>query len=691
VDPAYLSNIFDGTNILFFAHLISVFLQIILFFIMCKRYFFFKASAQNNFAKYYLLLGAAFLSSIFFDLFSAFQNNFVQNNSVSFITSNFLIGDRLYLYDALIVIFLFSKYLFLSFFLDSLLSSNQRTRNIFKYGKLLCLLLLGFLFGGMIMTSNIYFVYENFMKRTIHFLIIFIMISIAYQTFVGLRKILIANSMLYQIKSSFSILLISYLLFDFFQNSSIAFTGSKIGGHPTVTISFRLLSILFYLCAAYLFLKKLFTHKLLSSCNRAKTSEKLSSLDHHKKIFSPIAKDPNFDRPSYTIQQLFSNLFAIPYDRIEFIIYGKKTLLPALEGRRIAIENFIGDMMPTEFDYLYEKGLIIKDNLEFESLYDDTPEQQVLIKFLDASELDIFLPIYNKKKEIIAYITVEQDARPKLTYRISEMEDMVTVSRYLSRIIDMLNYHYTDGLLEENRDLNRAVYALHQENKQYEESIHSFVHEVEERKIGLIYKKVGEKFINANIEAEELLGCNINKDKNHSLTKAVEKLVLDVKKYKGAQTIALKVLENRELVMRAVPILDGEVILIIIYRRDVADEIKLKLGFLKDSSEWNFLLYLETTEAGMLLSRLIPGSGKLLLEFKINLLKVALSRKPILLNVPADDLKAIIGILHSVTLRQNIYMIKLTAPEKDFEISKKLFGINPLFLADPKGSCRKHA
>ncbi len=109
---------------------------------------------------------------------------------------------------------------------------------------------------------------------------------------------------------------------------------------------------------------------------------------------------------------------------------------------------------------------------------------------------------------------------------------------------------------------------------------------------------------------------------------------------------------------------------------------QLNTHTLKDPSNWDYMLFLETTHSGKLINKLIPGTGMQILDFKINLLKAALSKKAVLLNLPEEDILPTVELLHHISLRDHLETIELQATEKNHEIALKLFGINPLFSAN---------
>jgi Transcriptional regulator of aromatic amino acids metabolism len=107
--------------------------------------------------------------------------------------------------------------------------------------------------------------------------------------------------------------------------------------------------------------------------------------------------------------------------------------------------------------------------------------------------------------------------------------------------------------------------------------------------------------------------------------------------------------------------------------------ILLQQQLLKDPSNWDYLLYLETTNAGKLVSQHLPAAGEQLTDFKIALLKASLSRKAILLYVPEEDILPTVELMHHISLRDHLEVLDLTMSERNYNAAIKLFGINKLF------------
>ena len=134
------------------------------------------------------------------------------------------------------------------------------------------------------------------------------------------------------------------------------------------------------------------------------------------------------------------------------------------------------------------------------------------------------------------------------------------------------------------------------------------------------------------------------------------------------------------MVIAGVPNIEQNNVIITVIYPEITDIIKKQIDLLNDPTQWDFLLYLETTESGKLINQLIPGSGEMLLNFKINLLKTAFSKKAILLEMPDEDLLPMVEIIHHMSMRETLHILTLHPPSKHHDTAIKLFG-TPRFLA----------
>jgi len=241
-----------------------------------------------------------------------------------------------------------------------------------------------------------------------------------------------------------------------------------------------------------------------------------------------------------------------------------------------------------------------------------------------------------------------------------------------------MQHRNLDTIITKEKEMREELYGKHQEINQYKESIRSFLRHTKQREIGVIFYK-NRHFVFGNRSAKELIGTNPNKQKGDALAKKIRQLARDVETYKSAQSCFSHDNQGNKLVLSAIPNLEQNNIIILAYYPEVSDLLTKQMESFKNPSKWDYLLYLETTKSGRLINQLIPGLGEKLLQFKIALLKTALSTKATLLQLPQDDLKPTVELLHHISLRNNLHILNLQASESSMEIAIKLFGINPIF------------
>ncbi len=86
-------------------------------------------------------------------------------------------------------------------------------------------------------------------------------------------------------------------------------------------------------------------------------------------------------------------------------------------------------------------------------------------------------------------------------------------------------------------------------------------------------------------------------------------------------------MQDNRIIIAGIPSLEEYTTILLIYYPEISDIIKAQFDQLKDPSSWDYVLYLETTQSGQLINQLMPGTGEKILNFKVNLLSTALSKK----------------------------------------------------------------
>jgi len=461
------------------------------------------------------------------------------------------------------------------------------------------------------------------------------------------------------------------------------------GVQTTASLSIIACSTIFLLLALFYSIKKIVGLRFLNVHDHVHSPEGFNFTDDFKSTLEGLGSATNMNEIKLLAQRFFKQALNTSTGTIKIYIrnvssglYSDHIRIP-LEKTETFVENFIDSResdsasFHTEaLQFLKKNKILIYDEVEYDDFYKSDEARTLLISFLNEIQADIFLPIF-EKDTVIAYIIIERHARGKSLYSDAERDEMLVFASYLSHVINILQHRNLKELLKQRKDVMEELYTKHQEINQYKESIRSFLRN-NEQNTGIIFYK-NNKFTFGNEHAHKIIGINPNKQEGHPLSKALKYVAKQTHIYKTSQTQFSKDETGRRLVLCGIPHTENNSILITVHYPEISDVIKQQIDMIKDPSDWDYLLYLETTHSGKLVNQLIPGNGENLLNFKINLLKLALSKKTLVLDMPEDDLVPTVELLHHISLRETLCTLDLQSQSKKSDVAIKLFGINPLF------------
>ncbi|OQA35908.1 MAG: Transcriptional regulatory protein TyrR [Candidatus Dependentiae bacterium ADurb.Bin331] len=485
-----------------------------------------------------------------------------------------------------------------------------------------------------------------------------------------------------QLKLLIQIIILPQIIFDSIQTIPACFMRIDISiCFAIVSMSTILLTFAFYFAA-----KKVIGLRFLNFHGHVQTSPHLNFIDDFKSVISQISKAVTKPELATLTSQFFKSAFGLQANRVALHIRKfaekKKSEIEecsTYDVNQLLVEEFLArneKKQTTVVSCLQKNGIVVADEMAFDNFYEENECGGMLLKFMDQINADIFLPIYHEE-QVIAYIIVERDARDEQFYNRTEQDEMIVFACYLSNVIYLMQSRSLEQMLRHQKGVEEELFSKHQEVNQYKEAIQSFLRTAH-RKIGVLFYK-NRWFDFGNQTAKELITINPNTHEGHPVTKALRTAVQHAQEYKTTQNVLISDAGGNKLVFQAIPSNDDNGVLVIIYYPEIGDLLKNQIELLKNPSEWDYLLYLETTHSGRLINQLLPSSSPEFLQFKIDLLKLALGKKPLLLDVPDEDVQPLAEIIHSISLRGTLYILNLTCAEKNDEVGLKVFGINPLF------------
>ncbi len=523
----------------------------------------------------------------------------------------------------------------------------------------------------------------NFVQGIHFYLIFFLFIPMFYRLFRHTNKE-IPTILRYHIRVLTSFL-VPFMCFELLNNSgsTLAWIIPTTWYHQFTFVS---LTSLLSNTAIYILIQKMLGLRFLNIRKTVASKQKFNFITQFRDILEQLRYATALKELAQLTQTFFQTAFSIPLGRIRLYVRKADSEQDDHSYYDIAqttakVEQYIGkheNEVVTRA--LHKLKIFIRDDIHFSAFYEDDHESKEILQFLNEINADVFLPIF-ERSDISAYIIVERDARSGKLYTNKDRDEMLVFTTYVSNIINILKYSNLEALHQRNKQITEELYHKHQEINQYKESIRSFMRSNKERKVGILFYKY-RKFTLANEAAQEFVGIDLNTNEGHALTQAIRTLARRVQEYKTSQTTFSNDAKGQKIIINGIPSLEERVTIILIHYPEVSDIIKTHFDQLKDPSRWDYVLYLETTQSGQLVNQLIPGSSEKLLSFKINLLSTALSKKATLLDLPEEDLIPTVEVLHTISLRQTLHTIKLTAPEKNDDVALKLFGYNPLIKKD---------
>ena len=511
------------------------------------------------------------------------------------------------------------------------------------------------------------------MRYASYYLFNLLLIPSLFVAFKKLRTGNLPSILKKQLRIFIQFLIFPYILIEVLQAAHFLFSSFEAYLYPTVSISTVLLIYAIYYC-----IQQVMGLRFLNFNSHVQSINSPNFIDDFKTVFEQLNYSTTTYELSHIIQTFFKDAFNIPLRKTTMYVRSnassdKTSSAPSLNKIEHAIETFLSTHEGQVCSFIHAHKILIYDEIDFSNFYNEDDTKKAILEFLTSINADIFLPIYEKQK-IIAYLIVDRHARTQEFYTIVERDEMLVFASYLGNVLNLLNNRNLETMLHEEKELREKLYNNQQEIAQYKESIRSLLRNTNKKEIGILFYK-NRRFFFGNQAAKELININVNAQEGHPLTQALRRIGKQVEEYKSAQTAYAKDTAGNRLVISGVPNLEHNNVIISVYYPEFSELITKQIVLLKDPHQWEYLLYLESTQAGHRINQLIPGSGEALLHFKIAILHIALSNRTSLLMFPEDDLSHFVDMLHHISNRETLHTIALQSPEKNSSVAIKLFGV----------------
>ena len=487
--------------------------------------------------------------------------------------------------------------------------------------------------------------------------------------------------------------LITYLIFPFLSVQLVEsfFIWTKVHAYLVATISSPLLTIAICYC-----IRRIMGLRFLNFQGQVQSPEKFDFIIEFKRFLEDLGHVTSFNEMGHIIHRLFKDTFDVSPNKVGFytrkneFMHSMHQESPALSTREELVENMLANN-ENMLDAMKKYKIFIKDELVFTNFYQESKKYATIIEFLDKVQADVFLPIF-AKNILVGYIIIECNARENRFFSDVEHDELVVVAGYLGKSITLLQYSDINAVLAREKELSEEVYHQHRQITQYQESMSTFIRSDKQRKIGVLFYKY-RRFVFANQAAQEIITININMHDGHPLTQALKRIAQAVENYKSTQTAFTHDTQGNKIVILGIPNLERNNVIVIVYYPEISDVLRQQMDAVGSPTDWHYVLCLETTQSGQLINHMLPGSGVHMMRFKIDLLRMAMSKKALLLDMPHDDVLPTVEIVHYISLRKALYRLTVDSKAVMSNVAVKLFGINPLYdaapLKDEEGNVQK--
>ncbi len=480
------------------------------------------------------------------------------------------------------------------------------------------------------------------------------------------RKHPLPRILTHQIRMLLGTLIVPMVIMDFLQSFPFDFCLTSI---KSATNSYTVLGVSNILLTGIIFYcgRKLVGIRFLDLGDHVQSTSNFTFIKNFTEVIDNLGRAATMQELSLLARNLFQSAFDIPGRcvHIHTCAYGETsdTVSAIVNNSQFA-------------DNAKDSNILIYDEIALDHFCAESDESRRLVSFLNEINADIFIPLRSQKKTV-GCIVVERNARPRILYGHTERAEMTVFAGYLGGIIYLLQNRNLEQILAREKLMADELYSRHQETKQYRESMRSFLRKSLNKNVGIVFYK-GRNFSFGNREAQGLVTVNLNVHRGHPITQACRQIASHVMQDQLAHQCIVADDNGNKLSICGMPSLERNHVILTVHQADASDLIMRHLDHLKEPSDWDYLLYLKTTQSGSFINTLIPSDGEQVLNFKIGLLRAALSTKTVLLDVPPADLMDTVELLHHMSLRHTLYTLVLEGPSTDTDPALRLFGFNQL-------------
>jgi transcriptional regulator with GAF, ATPase, and Fis domain len=343
------------------------------------------------------------------------------------------------------------------------------------------------------------------------------------------------------------------------------------------------------------------------------------------------------------------------------------------------VERFVFEEPALYEAYFIPESVVVYDHILFESFYQKNAPVMKVRRLLEALNAEFFLPLMSGDR-FIAYIIVKREKNKEYLFSRTDTESIDLFMIYFAYTITDIGNTRDYMRPEERQRLLGELHVTQQQVVKYHEALKYIVDRSKLLTHGIIIFK-NNQFEFMNDAAADLCTVDPNIHKGHQLTIALRAMAqkLSQPMYRRSAENVLVSNKTGESLTLFGSYCEGVGIVIFVSYADIRRMLTPNQHLLTPTDA-DYLIFLQTTDAGRLINRLIPGDGEQLQQFKLGLLKYALQKRALFLDVPRDDQDRFVSIVHQIGGRTVLHTLNLSEPIQsadDFCIL--LFGVQNFF------------
>ncbi|HBY05638.1 MAG: Transcriptional regulator of aroF, aroG, tyrA and aromatic amino acid transport [candidate division TM6 bacterium GW2011_GWE2_42_60] len=429
------------------------------------------------------------------------------------------------------------------------------------------------------------------------------------------------------------------------------------------------------IAATYYSATRLVRIRFLNIKNKSREPLKYNAMELISPLIDQIQRIRATNEFGYVTCSFFTRTFGCAEDQVKLVIFDDPC-----DDHTMALQQKVKkalDAVPLLVDFLDQEQLFARSEIEFSWYHEEALIYAEAVQFLNLIDADLFVPCFDQGL-LVGFIVVESRDSEVTCFSLEERGMLKIFAKMLGAAVRQVRQKDYQTLLGEKRRLQDDAHFRHCELEHLREGIFSYTRRAVDRQIGVLFYR-RRKYLFANRASEILLGCDPNSQRGHPVAEALAKLVDYTLQSKQFSSTIVTLHRDMQLALTTFPGENEHEVIIIATRPELSDLIAFQESMIKDPSQWDYLLYLETTEKGRRINELIPGVGATLVQLKITLLRLVFGRSSVFLNTTSGDRKALVLLLHEASLRTQLYTLSLNEREHGQEVAARIFGLSALF------------